>query len=42
MCLKEINLRMPASVGDVDIVVLSKTKAPRQFIIADKDLRKSI
>lgn len=42
MCLKEINLRMPASVGDVDIVILSNDKPPKQFIIADKDLRKTI
>ncbi|XBW38558.1 hypothetical protein QEN19_004146 [Hanseniaspora menglaensis] len=37
-CIKEVNLRMPASIGDVDIVVLSADKESKEMLLTDKEL----
>lgn len=38
-CIKEINLRMPVAIGDVDIVVLTPDNECKELLLKDKELR---
>lgn len=38
-CIKEINLRMPVAIGDVDIVVLPRDDECKELLLKDRELR---
>ena len=38
-CIKEINLRVPAAIGDVDIVILSPDQDGKELLLTEKELR---